>query len=67
MLGGSVASSKNFRISKDDLTSNFDGGHLIMGGYHLWVTDPGGGAGKLYLKWGAPTTETDGTVVGTQT
>ena len=58
---------KNFRISKDNDTSNYDGGHLILGGYHLWINDPGGGAGKLYMKWGVPTTDTDGTVVGTQT
>jgi hypothetical protein len=36
--------------------------HLVMGPFHFWVE-----ATKLYMKNGAPTSGTDGTVVGTQT
>lgn len=41
----------------------WNGEHLVMGVYHLWVSS----TGKLYIKGGIPTSETDGTVVGTQT
>lgn len=41
----------------------WSGEHLVMGTYHLWVS----AAGKLYIKNGAPSSDTDGTVVGTQT
>lgn len=37
--------------------------HLIMGGHHFWID----GGGRLRMRDGAPTSETDGTVVGTQT
>jgi len=37
-------------------------GRLIMGAFHLWVD----GSGRLRIKSGAPTSDTDGTVVGTQ-
>lgn len=36
---------------------------LLLGGYQLWVD----AAGKLRIKYGAPTSDTDGTVVGDQT
>lgn len=36
--------------------------HLVMGPFHFWVE-----ATKLYMKNGAPTSGTDGTVVGSQT
>lgn len=35
---------------------------IMLNGAYLWVT-----SGKLYIKTSAPTTSTDGTVVGTQT
>lgn len=38
------------------------GPHLIMGAWHLWID----GAGSLRIKSGAPTSATDGTVVGAQ-
>jgi len=41
----------------------YNGPHLVLGAYHLWVSS----GGKLYVKSGAPTTDTDGTIVGTQT
>lgn len=36
---------------------------LKMGGYYLWVNAT---SGKLYIKSGAPSSDTDGTIVGTQ-
>jgi len=38
-------------------------GHLMLGNYHIWVDS----AGNLRIKDGAPTSDTDGVVVGTQT
>ncbi len=40
----------------------YNGAHLVLGTYHLWIS-----SGKLYIKSGAPTSATDGTVVGAQT
>lgn len=36
---------------------------LLLGGYQIWVDTEG----KLRIKYGSPTSDTDGTVVGTQT
>jgi hypothetical protein len=44
-------------------TTNWSDGHLQLGPYHLWVDD----TGRLRIKSGAPTSATDGSVVGTQT
>jgi hypothetical protein len=41
----------------------WNGGHLKIGVHHLWVDS----TGNLRIKFGAPTSDTDGTVVGTQT
>jgi hypothetical protein len=51
--------------SRDVYINNgtFNGGHLVMGTYHIWVDT----TGKLRIKSSAPTTATDGTVVGAQT
>lgn len=43
-------------------TGTFDGEHLIMGASHLWIDS----AGRLRIKSSAPTTDTDGTIVGAQ-
>lgn len=40
----------------------WNGGHLMMGIYHLWID----ATGDLRLKSSAPTSDTDGTIVGTQ-
>lgn len=37
--------------------------HLLLGAYHLWVDS----TGVLRIKSGAPASDTDGTIVGTQT
>lgn len=42
----------------------YNTGHIIIGTYHLWITQA---TGVLRIKNGAPTSDTDGTVVGTQT
>lgn len=44
------------------VTGTYDGGHLIIRGNHLWVD----ATGDLRIKSSAPTSDTDGTVVGTQ-
>lgn len=41
----------------------WNGGMLLMGAYRLWVD----GTGALRIKNGVPSSDTDGTVVGTQT
>jgi hypothetical protein len=41
----------------------WDTAHIELGPYHLWVDS----TGDLRIKNGAPTSDTDGTVVGTQT
>ena len=41
----------------------WDGAHMIMGAYHLWIDS----TGDLRIKNSAPTSDTDGAVVGTQT
>jgi hypothetical protein len=40
----------------------WNGGHIMLGSSHLWVDS----IGRLRIKGSAPTSETDGTVVGTQ-
>ena len=44
-------------------TGTWDNGPMLMGNYYLWVD----GAGKLRIKNGAPSSDLDGVVVGTQT
>jgi hypothetical protein len=41
----------------------WNGGTFLLGAYRLWVD----GSGRLRVKNGAPTSDTDGTIVGTQT
>lgn len=43
--------------------SAWNGGHQVWGAYHLWID----ASGKFRIKSGAPVSDTDGTVVGTQT
>jgi hypothetical protein len=43
--------------------SAWNGSHLVMGSYHLWVD----ATGDLRIVSGAPARDTDGTVVGAQT
>ena len=50
-------------FSKVNTGDAWNGDHTIMGTYHLWID----AAGKLRVKDGRPTSDTDGTKVGTQT
>ncbi len=43
-------------------SGGWNGQHIVMGAYHLWIDS----SGRLRIKSGAPTSDTDGTVVGTQ-
>lgn len=45
-----------------DYDGAWDGNHLLMGVYHLWIDS----SGRLRVKNSAPLSDTDGTVVGTQ-
>jgi hypothetical protein len=45
------------------LAGGWNNGHLILGGNHLWTDS----TGRLRIKSSAPTSDTDGAVVGTQT
>jgi len=45
------------------LGGEWNGVHLVMSGYHLWIN---GDNGKLYKKAGVPTNTYDGVVVGTE-
>jgi hypothetical protein len=42
--------------------SAWDGPHPILGAYHLWID----ATGDLRIKSSTPTTDLDGTIVGTQ-
>lgn len=44
-------------------TALWNEGHMTLGSYHLWID----ASGRLRIKSSAPTSDTDGTVVGTQT
>ena len=56
--GNIVTTSQNGMIKTAQ--SDWDKGHIQMGGYHLWID----GSGKLRIKNGAPTSGTDGEIVG---
>lgn len=43
-------------------SSAWNGGHLVMGNYHLWVDS----SDRLRIKSSAPGSDTDGTIVGAQ-
>lgn len=53
----------NLQVANFSGTSSWSNAHFVMGVYHLWVD----ASGKLRIKGSAPTSDTDGTVVGTQT
>ena len=58
--GGNV--SGNVVIKDTAGNGGWNTAHLVIGVYHLWVD----GSGRLRVKSSAPTSDTDGTVVGTQ-
>lgn len=59
--GGNQQSWKNQTLYVDGAA--WDGPRLALGSYNFWVD----GIGRLRIKSGSPTSDTDGTVVGTQT
>lgn len=61
-----VGSSSAGRLNTKTLSAfnaTWDAYPIILGSYYLWVDT----SGRLRIKNGAPTSDTDGTVVGTQT
>jgi len=44
------------------MSGRWNKGHLVLGGYHIWPD----ASGVLRVKSSAPTSDTDGTVIGTQ-
>ena len=54
---GTIETTTNLKFS-----GTHDGNHLILRGYHLWVD----ATGDLRINSGAPSGDTDGTIVGTQ-
>lgn len=71
--GAAAADTQLFRDSNDRLTmapgdsfrvdGTWNGGTLVLGPYRLWVD----AAGKLRMKNGTPTSDVDGTTIGSQT
>jgi len=59
---GGIKASFESAVFESRLHSHF-AAPLNLGGYRLWVDS----SGRLRIKNGAPTSDTDGTVVGTQT
>jgi Pectate lyase superfamily protein len=55
---GGMSTGQSFRVD-----GTWNGGHLLLGNYHIWVDS----SGRLRIKNGAPTSDTDGVVVGAQT
>ncbi len=49
-------------LSNRNGASTWQTGHLLLGGHHIWVD----AASKLRIKSSAPASDTDGTVVGSQ-
>jgi hypothetical protein len=56
------AMSYTFLNGNVSIPGSYNAGHLLLGTYHLWVD----GSGKLRIKSSAPTTDTDGAIVGSQ-
>lgn len=53
-----IIANSDFKI----IDSRWDNKHFIMGHYHFWVDS----TQKLRIKYGAPSSDTDGTIVGSQ-
>jgi hypothetical protein len=54
---GGMASGDSFHLD-----GTWNGGHLILGTQHIWADS----TGDIRIKDGAPTSDTDGVVLGTQ-
>jgi hypothetical protein len=66
LLGGtgSVSNASGNVVIKDTAGNGgaWNNSHAVLGAYHLWVDS----TGRLRIKSGAPTSDTDGSIVGTQ-
>lgn len=61
---GSVSNvSGNVKIQDTSGNAGWNTAHLMIGIYHIWVDS----TTRLRIKSSAPTSDTDGTVIGTQT
>lgn len=70
--GSGVPDTRLYRVFPDTagmapgdsfyVEGTWSGGHFRMGNYRLWVD----GSGQLRIKSGAPASDTDGTIVGSQ-
>lgn len=60
-LAGQLPNTTNLSIMGVN-SGAWNGAHQVMGSYHLWIDT----SGRLRIKSGAPTSATDGTIVGTQ-
>jgi len=62
---GSVSNASGNAVVKDTAGNGgaWNTAHLVMGTYHFWVD----AVGRLRVKVSTPTSDTDGTIVGTQT
>lgn len=60
---GSVGNKSGNVVIKDTAgNSGWNTAHLILGIYHIWVDT----TGDMRIKNSAPTSDTDGTIIGTQ-
>jgi hypothetical protein len=65
-VGGGAPVAGNLLLMPDggnvQMASGWNTGHLILAPWHIWVE----GNGRLRIKNGAPVSDTDGTIVGSQ-
>jgi hypothetical protein len=61
-VGTGGNASGNVVVKDTSGNSSWIGSHLVLGVYHLWID----ALGRLRVKNSAPTSDTDGTVVGAQ-
>lgn len=55
-----AATGQNILVGDSGLASDWQDGHIVLGNRHIWVD----AIGDVRIKSGAPTFDTDGTVVG---
>lgn len=62
---GTASPSEVFEVSGGNSKfggGNYHNGHIILGDYHIWVD----GNGRVRIKLGVPTSNTDGTLIADQ-
>jgi len=58
--GDAIFGQQGYNLKSSN--GNWDNGHLVLGSYHIWVD----ANGKLRIKNGSPSSDTDGTIIGNQ-